>query len=184
MLHDAAAQGRRALYVCFNRPLADHLTIGWHLRGPRYADQAAARAEYGRQPPPAKSDELVPVRRGIGIRFNGNERTDVEEYCISEGWIRVAVGRTVDRKGNPLTIKLTGKVEPYKAGFGPYPAEVYHAPFPIAYHGVSVADSLAAIDHLFKYDIEQPVSVARGRASPSRTFSVVSVSRARPVSRS
>ena len=49
----------------------------------------------------------------IGIRFNGAEKTNVEEYCVSEGWIRVAVGRTVDRKGNPLTIKLTGKVEPY-----------------------------------------------------------------------
>jgi len=49
----------------------------------------------------------------IGIRFNGAEKTNVEEYCVSEGWIRVAVGKTVDRKGNPLTIKLTGKVEPY-----------------------------------------------------------------------
>jgi hypothetical protein len=49
----------------------------------------------------------------VGIRFNGEERTNVEEYCVSEGWIRVAVGRTVDRKGNPLTIKLNGVVEPY-----------------------------------------------------------------------
>ena len=53
------------------------------------------------------------LNRGVGIRFNGEERTNVEEYCVSEGWIRVAVGKTVDRKGNPLTIKLTGKVEPY-----------------------------------------------------------------------
>ena len=52
----------------------------------------------------------------IGIRFNGNEKTNVEEYCVSEGWIRVAVGKTVDRKGNPLTIKLKGKVEPYLKG--------------------------------------------------------------------
>ena len=51
--------------------------------------------------------------RGVGIRFNGKEKTNVEEYCVSEGWIRVAVGKTVDRKGNPLTIKLNGKVEPY-----------------------------------------------------------------------
>ena len=51
--------------------------------------------------------------RGIGIRFKGTVRTNVEEYCLSEGWIRVAVGKTVDRKGNPLTIKLKGKVEPY-----------------------------------------------------------------------
>src|SRR5215813_5386112 len=53
------------------------------------------------------------LRRGVGIKFDGQEKTNVEEYCVSEGWIRVAVGKTVDRKGNPLTIKLTGKVEPY-----------------------------------------------------------------------
>jgi hypothetical protein len=53
------------------------------------------------------------LQRGIGIRFKGKERTDVEEYSISEGWIRVAVGKTVDRKGRPLTIKLQGEVEPY-----------------------------------------------------------------------
>jgi hypothetical protein len=49
----------------------------------------------------------------IGIRFNGNERSDVTEYCISEGWIKVPVGKKMDRKGNPLTIKLKGKVEAY-----------------------------------------------------------------------
>jgi hypothetical protein len=53
------------------------------------------------------------LERGIGIRFKGAEKTNVEEYCISEGWVRVAVGKTVDRKGAPLTIKLTGSVEPY-----------------------------------------------------------------------
>ncbi|MBX3595693.1 DUF3297 family protein [Sphingomonas sp.] len=51
------------------------------------------------------------LRRGIGIRFKGNERRDVEEYSISEGWIRVQLGKKVDRKGNPLTIKLNGPVE-------------------------------------------------------------------------
>ncbi|TFY96695.1 DUF3297 family protein [Ramlibacter humi] len=50
---------------------------------------------------------------GVGIRFNGRERDDVEEYCISEGWIRVPAGKTVDRKGNPLMIKLKGQVEPF-----------------------------------------------------------------------
>jgi hypothetical protein len=45
----------------------------------------------------------------VGIRFNGKEREDVEEYCISEGWIRVPAGKTVDRKGHPLMIKLKGK---------------------------------------------------------------------------
>ncbi len=51
------------------------------------------------------------LQRGIGIRFKGRERTDVEEYSISEGWIRVAAGKTRDRKGQPLTIKLNGEVE-------------------------------------------------------------------------
>jgi hypothetical protein len=49
----------------------------------------------------------------IGIRFNDKERTDVAEYCISEGWIRVPSGKTVDRKGQPLMIKLKGKVEAF-----------------------------------------------------------------------
>ena len=49
----------------------------------------------------------------IGIRFNDKDRMDVEEYCISEGWIRVAAGKTVDRKGQPLLIKLKGRVEAY-----------------------------------------------------------------------
>ena len=57
-------------------------------------------------------DEAL-LTRGVGIKVDGQEKTNVEEYCVSEGWIRVAVGKTVDRKGNPLTIKLTGKVEPY-----------------------------------------------------------------------
>lgn len=53
------------------------------------------------------------LRRGVGIRFKGQERTDVEEYCTSEGWIRVAAGRSLDRFGNPMTVKLSGPVEPY-----------------------------------------------------------------------
>ena len=51
------------------------------------------------------------LQRGIGIRFKGRVRNDVEEYCISEGWIRVAAGKTRDRHGQPLTIKLSGEVE-------------------------------------------------------------------------
>ena len=49
----------------------------------------------------------------IGIRFNGKERSDVDEYCLSEGWIRVPAGKAVDRKGRPLTIKLKGTVEAF-----------------------------------------------------------------------
>ena len=55
-------------------------------------------------------DEAV-LARGIGIRFKGAQRTDVEEYCRPEGWIRVALGKKVDRNGNPLTLKLSGEVE-------------------------------------------------------------------------
>ena len=57
-------------------------------------------------------DEAV-LARGVGVRFKGVEKTNVEEYCVSEGWIRVAAGNAKDRYGNPLTIKLTGAVEPY-----------------------------------------------------------------------
>ena len=53
------------------------------------------------------------LRKGVGIRFNGTEKTNVEEYCISEGWIKVAAGRSRDRFGNPMTLTLKGKVEPY-----------------------------------------------------------------------
>ncbi len=49
----------------------------------------------------------------VGIRLNGQERTDVEEYCISEGWVKVPAGKTQDRKGHPLLIKLKGKVEAF-----------------------------------------------------------------------
>lgn len=60
---------------------------------------------------PNYNEELL--KRDIGIRFDGKEKTNVEEYCVSEGWIRVTAGKAVDRKGNPLTILLKGKVEPY-----------------------------------------------------------------------
>jgi hypothetical protein len=53
------------------------------------------------------------LERGVGIRFNGVEKNNVDEYCVSEGWVRVVVGKTVDRKGNALTMKLSGTVEPY-----------------------------------------------------------------------
>ncbi len=53
------------------------------------------------------------LEHGIGIRLNDKERKDVEEYCISEGWVKVPAGKTVDRKGRPLLIKLKGKVDVY-----------------------------------------------------------------------
>jgi hypothetical protein len=57
-------------------------------------------------------DEAL-LERGVGIVFDGNERTNVDEYCVSEGWVKVAAGKSKDRYGNALTIKLKGKVEPY-----------------------------------------------------------------------
>ena len=54
------------------------------------------------------------LQKGIGIRFKGEEKTNVEEYCVSEGWVRVSLGKSVDRRGKPLTMKLTGPVEPYR----------------------------------------------------------------------
>jgi hypothetical protein len=75
-------------------PLPDHLSID-----PRSPHHVAAVFE-----------------RDIGIRFNGKDRSDVEEYCISEGWIKVPAGRTLDRKGKPLLIKLKGKVEVFYQG--------------------------------------------------------------------
>jgi Protein of unknown function (DUF3297) len=60
-------------------------------------------------------DEAL-LERGVGIRFNGVEKTNVDEYCVSEGWVRVTAGAAKDRAGNPMTIKLKGKVEPYFKG--------------------------------------------------------------------
>jgi hypothetical protein len=57
--------------------------------------------------------DAAAMERGVGIRFNGQEKTNVEEYCVSEGWVRVAAGKTLDRRGKPLTLKLKGTVEPY-----------------------------------------------------------------------
>jgi len=60
---------------------------------------------------PYYDEELL--AKGVGIRFNGAEKTNVDEYCVSEGWVRVTAGNAKDRFGNPMTIKLKGKVEPY-----------------------------------------------------------------------
>ena len=57
-------------------------------------------------------DEAL-LARGVGIRFKGVEKNNVDEYCVSEGWVRLVVGKTLDRHGAPLTVKLQGPVEPY-----------------------------------------------------------------------
>ena len=59
------------------------------------------------------------LARDVGIRFKGVEKTNVEEYCVSEGWVRVPAGKTLDRKGRPLMIKLKGKVEAFYADVPP-----------------------------------------------------------------
>jgi hypothetical protein len=61
--------------------------------------------------PKSKFHHAELLERGIGIRFNGNERSDVHEYCLSEGWIKVPAGKALDRRGQPLTFTLRGKVE-------------------------------------------------------------------------
>ena len=58
------------------------------------------------------------LQRGVGIRFKGRQRTDIEEYSIPEGWVRVQAGRTMDRKGQPLTLKLKGPVEAWFEDLG------------------------------------------------------------------
>jgi Protein of unknown function (DUF3297) len=61
--------------------------------------------------PRSRYHVVAVLEHDIGIRLNDKERKDVEEYCISEGWVRVPAGKTLDRKGRPLQIKLKGKVE-------------------------------------------------------------------------
>jgi Protein of unknown function (DUF3297) len=63
--------------------------------------------------PKSPHHDAALLERGVGIRFNGVEKTNVEEYCVSEGWVRVTAGKARDRFGNPMTVKLSGKVEPY-----------------------------------------------------------------------
>lgn len=61
------------------------------------------------------------LQRGVGIRFKGAERNNVEEYCISEGWVKVQAGKTLDRKGQPLLLKLNGPVEAWYEDLGENP---------------------------------------------------------------
>lgn len=57
--------------------------------------------------------DAAALERGVGVRFKGAEKTNVEEYCVSEGWVRLIAGTAKDRAGNPMTVKLQGSVEPY-----------------------------------------------------------------------
>ena len=71
--------------------------------------------------PKSEHFDVEVLKRGVGIRFKGRERTDIEEYSISQGWVRVQAGKTVDRKGNPLTLKLSGPVEAWFEDLGDNP---------------------------------------------------------------
>ena len=53
------------------------------------------------------------LQRNVGVRFKGQDKTNVEEYCVSEGWVRLPVGKALDRRGQPMTMKVKGKVEPF-----------------------------------------------------------------------
>jgi hypothetical protein len=91
-------------------------------RGPARTDPSAPMTDTPDRPPlpdrlsiePGSPHHLAAVfEHAIGIRLNGKERFDVEEYCLSEGWVKVPAGKTVDRKGHPVLIKLKGRVEAF-----------------------------------------------------------------------
>ncbi len=92
---------------------------GTESSGPAAAETAAAAPalpdRLSTDPSSPYYDEDL-LTRGVGIKFKGAEKTNVEEYCVSEGWIRVSAGTARDRKGRPLTLKLQGPVEPYLRG--------------------------------------------------------------------
>ena len=65
--------------------------------------------------------DVEKLRRGVGIRFKDRVRTDIEEYCVSEGWVRVQAGKSMDRHGQPMTIRLSGPVEAWYEDLGENP---------------------------------------------------------------
>ena len=71
--------------------------------------------------PKSEHFDVDVLQRGVGIKFKDRVRTDIEEYNIPEGWVRVQAGKTVDRKGNPLTLKLNGPVEAWFEDLGENP---------------------------------------------------------------
>jgi hypothetical protein len=60
--------------------------------------------------PRSKFHDAAAIERGVGVRFKGEEKTNVEEYCVSEGWVRLPFGKSLDRRGNAMTIKVSGEV--------------------------------------------------------------------------
>ena len=88
------------------------MTKGYAVRMAKWMTDDSPPDRLSLDPRSPNFDEAL-LSRGVGIKFNGQEKTNVVEYCISEGWIRVAAGRSRDRFGQPMTIKLQGTVEPY-----------------------------------------------------------------------
>jgi uncharacterized protein DUF3297 len=93
---------------------------GLRLSFPHRGTPAARRPAMSHTPPDRLSSDprsrfhdAAALERGIGVRFNGEEKTNVEEYCVSEGWVRLPFGKTLDRRGNPMTVKVKGVVEPW-----------------------------------------------------------------------
>jgi hypothetical protein len=93
-------------------PQPNHLANPGPTRYPALMTTPALPDRLSVNPASPFYDEAV-LQHDVGIRFNGVEKTNVEEYCVSEGWIRIPAGAAKDRFGNPMTIKLKGKVEPY-----------------------------------------------------------------------
>jgi hypothetical protein len=98
-----------------NEPEPAPETTGETTAATSGADVPPDRLAINPRSPHFDADKL---QRGIGIRFKGTVRTNIEEYCISEGWVRVQAGKTMDRKGQPLTLKLTGPVEAWFEDLG------------------------------------------------------------------
>jgi hypothetical protein len=105
---DLCERQRRALGIALLSHAADELASS-----PRRARTLADRVATMSLDPRSEHYDETLLSRGVGIRFNGQEKTNVIEYSVSEGWIRVAAGRSRDRFGQPMTIKLNGQVEPY-----------------------------------------------------------------------
>lgn len=89
------------------------LNIPLHPAPMTEATTAPALPDHLSSDPRSPHHNAAVFEHDIGIRFNGKERFDVQEYCISEGWVKVPSGKTVDRKGQPVMIKLKGTVEAF-----------------------------------------------------------------------
>ena len=94
---------------------------GLHMTDPETNPTPPDRISVDPRSPHYDADALS---RGVGIIFNGTERFNVEEYCVSEGWVRLAMAKTRDRKGNPLTMKMNGLVEPFYRDSAPESEQV------------------------------------------------------------